>query len=134
MDQGNAHTGDGVPLQSSDANLAAVNLRLPPFWPKNPRVWFTQVEAQFHLRRITTQLSQFYHVVASLPPNVADEIDDVLTEPPPEDAYDHLKSILLEQTTASERSRIQQLLTALGRFAHLAAAVAAAARRDFYVT
>lgn len=112
MDQGNAHTGDGAPLQSSDANLATVNLLLPPFWPKNPRVWFTQVEAQFHLRRITTQLSRFYHVVASLPPNVADEIDDVLTEPPREDAYDHLKSILLERTTASERSRIQQLLTA----------------------
>lgn len=46
-------------------------LRLPPFWPKNPQVWFTQVEAHFHLRKITTQIARFYHVVASLPPQVA---------------------------------------------------------------
>lgn len=87
-------------------------LRLPPFWPKNPQVWFTQVEAHFHLRKITTQISRFYHVVASLPPQVADEIDDVLSQTPSDNAYDHLKSVLLTRTMATERSRIQQLLTA----------------------
>lgn len=110
--QDGATTGDGAPLRSPDTALTAIQLRLPPFWPKNPRVWITQIEAQFHLHRITSQLSRFYYVVASLPPAVADELDDILSRPPPDDAYDHLKGVLLERTTASERTRIQQLLTA----------------------
>lgn len=96
---------------NGDGTFSATQLRLPAFWAKNPRAWFSQVEAQFHLRRITTQESRYYHVVSALPPEVADELDDVLALPPPENAYDHIKEIILARKTASEASRIQQLLT-----------------------
>lgn len=86
--QDGATTGDGAPLRSPDTALTAIQLRLPPFWPKNPRVWITQIEAQFHLHRIKSQLSRFYYVVASLPAAVADELDEILSRPPPDDAYD----------------------------------------------
>lgn len=109
---GTATTGDGAPLRSPEAALTAIQLRLPPFCPKNPRVWITQVEAQCYLHCITSQLSRFYYVVASIPPAIADKLYDILSQPPPDDAYDHLKGVLLERTTASERTWIQQLLTA----------------------
>lgn len=112
MDQGNASSDGGVTATSGDSGLATIEVRLPTFWPKNPLVWFTQVEARFHLRRITSQMARYYHVVASLPPEVADQLDDVLALPPREDAYDHLKTVLLARTRTSESSRIQQLLTA----------------------
>ncbi|KAG0434554.1 hypothetical protein HPB47_019018 [Ixodes persulcatus] len=112
MDQGNASSDGDVTATSGDSALAAIEVRLPTFWPKNPQVWFTQVEASFHLRRITPQIARYYHVVASLPAKVADQLDDVLALPPREDAYDHLKTILLARTMTSESSRIQQLLTA----------------------
>ena len=31
----------------------AVSLKLPTFWAEHPQVWFTQAEAQFHIRKIT---------------------------------------------------------------------------------
>ncbi|KAG0422921.1 hypothetical protein HPB47_001273 [Ixodes persulcatus] len=96
---------------SKKTNDKLIELRLPAFWAKNPWAWFSQVEAQFHLRRITTQESRYYHMVSALPPEVADELDDVLALPPPENAYDHIKEIILARKTASEASRIQQLLT-----------------------
>lgn len=86
-------------------------LQLPPFWPTNPQVWFTRVEMHFHLWRISTQIARSCYVVACLPPQVADEIGDVLSQPPSENAYDRLRCALLARTMESERSQVQHLLT-----------------------
>ncbi|KAM7288740.1 hypothetical protein ISCGN_028924 [Ixodes scapularis] len=104
----NRNTGSS---SNGAGTFSAAQLRLPGFWAKNPRAWFSQVEAQFHLRRITRQESRYYHVVSALPPEVADELDHVLALPPAENAYEHIKETILFRKTASEASRVQQLLT-----------------------
>ncbi|XP_037528629.1 uncharacterized protein LOC119405875 [Rhipicephalus sanguineus] len=96
---------------SSSSTTNASELKLPHFWPKNPRVWFSQVEARFQVRRITSQESKYLHVVAALPPDIADAIDDVLASPPSEKAYDELKSTVLKHLEVSEQTRLQQLLS-----------------------
>nr|XP_037272726.1 uncharacterized protein LOC119164606 [Rhipicephalus microplus] len=95
----------------SSPTTNASELKLPHFWPQNPRVWFSQIEAHFELRRITSQQSKYLHVVSALPPDIADALDDVLASTPSEKPYDELKSTILKRLEVSEQSRLQQLLS-----------------------
>ncbi len=90
--------------------VATVSIKIPPFWPNDPQVWFAQVEAQFTTRNITSQQTKFAHVIASLQPEVAQEIRDLLINPPTDQPYDKLKSELIKRTSASEQKRLHQLL------------------------
>ncbi|XP_064462042.1 uncharacterized protein LOC135372334 [Ornithodoros turicata] len=112
-----ASAGPPPPTEPPNAGATASSIhhyaiRLPPFWSHNPTVWFLQVECQFALSAITSQLAKFRHVVSVLPQEVAAQLIDVLTAPPAANPYDALKTALLERTTASERKRFQELLSA----------------------
>ncbi|XP_064465246.1 uncharacterized protein LOC135376678 [Ornithodoros turicata] len=107
-----------APTTSSASDDASVSssiqhytMRLPPFWSHNPCVWFLQVECQFALGGITSQLTKFRHVVSVLPQDVAAQVVDILSAPPAANEYDALKTAVLERTTASERKRFKELLS-----------------------
>lgn len=86
-------------------------IKLPPFWPADPELWFVQVEAQFACRKITSQKSKFDHVVSSLAPEYAAEVRDLLISPPTDNPYTTLRTQLIKRTTASDQRKLQLLLT-----------------------
>ncbi|XP_063377577.1 uncharacterized protein LOC134664764 [Cydia fagiglandana] len=87
-----------------------VGVRLPPFWPEEPAIWFSQVEGQFDIAGITNDLTKFHYVVSQLDRQFAKEVRDIITNPPASDKYAKLKSELISRLSDTTERQIQQLL------------------------
>ena len=88
----------------------SVSLKLPTFWPSQPEVWFAQAEAQFHLRKITADETQYYYVLAALDQTTATRLLDLISQPPVQNKYQALKNRLIETFGLSKRERASRLL------------------------
>ena len=90
----------------------AVNIKLPAFWSNDPELWFTQIEAIFTSRNITTDATKYGHLVGALPAETAVQVRDILLNPPAAGTrFVNLKTELIKRTTDSDQQRIKQLLT-----------------------
>ena len=99
----------GPEAASLPVSVAAVNLKLPPFWSADPDVWFAQVEAQFSTRGISAQRTRYDYVVASLSPEFAAEVRNLILHVP-DCPYDTLKRMLIERMCPPQQRRLQRLL------------------------
>lgn len=91
-------------------DIFKVGVRVPPFWPEEPEVWFAQVEGQFAISGITNDATKFNYVIAQLDNNASVEVKDIIINPPPSDKYAKLKSELIKRLTASKEKRLKQSL------------------------
>lgn len=98
--------------QGDDAGtgLFRVGVRIPPFWPEDPELWFAQVEGQFVISNITNDATKFYYVTAQLDHRYAVEVKDIIKSPPATGKYEKLKYNLIKRLSASHEKKIKQLL------------------------
>lgn len=62
--------------------IAPINIKVPPFWRANPRIWFCQIEAQFANSRVSSDSTKYNTVVASLEGIILAQVSDIILNPP----------------------------------------------------
>ena len=102
---------DLLPPPSVPTVAASIALKLPVFWPEAAEVWFAQADAQFAIKNITVSKIKFYHLVASLPQDVAAQILDLIRAPPAGDPYEVLKERLTTLYSLNDYQRFEALVS-----------------------
>ena len=76
--------------------VSAASVKLPEFYAADPHFWVRQAEAQFTLKGITSSLTKYFHLLASIPADVSSLVRDVVQETPAENPYEVLRDRLLQ--------------------------------------
>lgn len=85
-------------------------MKIPPFWPEEPELWFAQLEGQFAICGVREDEARYAYVISKLEPRQAKEIKDVIINPPADHKYRAIKQALIQRLTDSQGQRIRQLL------------------------
>jgi hypothetical protein len=91
------------------ANETTGSVKLPPFWPHAPALWFSQAECLFHTKRVTDQFSKYCNVVGSLPHESLRLVADIVESPPQETPYVAIKQRLLASHQLTSFQRAEKL-------------------------
>lgn len=101
-DEGGAH--------SYEPEILKVSVKIPKFWKEKPELWFTQVESQFYVGRISSDLRKYHTVVATIESDILNQVSDILLNPPSENMYATLKAKIIERFTDSDHQRLSKLV------------------------
>jgi len=85
-------------------------VRLPPFWPNRPILWFAQADAQFALASIISEKTKFNYVISLPEYKHAEEVEVIIISPPTDEPYTILKAELVRRLSSSNDQRVCQLL------------------------
>ncbi|XP_052750098.1 uncharacterized protein LOC128200512 [Galleria mellonella] len=94
----------------TSSEVFKVAIKVPPFWPEEPEIWFAQVEGQFAISKITSDLTKFNYVIGQLDHQFSKEVKDIIISPPAEGKYEKLKLELVKRLSASKEKKVKQLL------------------------
>jgi hypothetical protein len=92
------------------------NVKLSPFWPQAPALWFAQAECTFAVKHVTGQFDRYCHLVAALPHKSLRMVADLVEQPPAATAYDDIKNRLVASHQLTDFQKAEKLfqMPALG--------------------
>src|SRR5436309_6875147 len=103
-------TDSTVILDDEDSQINKIVVRIPPFWPDEPELWFAQLEGQFSLGRINDDEMKYAYAISKIEPKQAREVKDVITNPLANHKYEALKRALIQRLSDSQHLKTRQLL------------------------
>lgn len=99
------------PQNKHEVEICRVQVRLPPYFPNSINTWFIQVESQFSLCHVTSDITKYNYIISGLPQDVAESLIDVFENPPKTDLYENLKKTILNRHSLSIETRIKKLIS-----------------------
>lgn len=96
-------------ISAIEPELAAVSVKLPEFWKKLPNAWFHSIEAQFALRGITVEKTQYEHLLTKIDESMAMKVMGVM-ENPGATPYTTMKNALIKAFTLTDEQKMKELL------------------------
>ncbi|XP_025836050.1 uncharacterized protein LOC108733229 [Agrilus planipennis] len=91
-------------------SLDRLDVKLPPFVPSDPELWFCMVDRSFEAYGITSESTKFGYVLSNLDPHYAAEVRDIIVNPPATDPYATIRAALIRRLGISQETRMKQLL------------------------
>jgi hypothetical protein len=99
--------------EENTSGVPAVNMatamKLPPFWPHAPALWFAQAECQFTVRGVEDEFQRYCLVVSVLPHESLRLVADIVETPPPTHQYTAIKERLLASHQLTGYQRAEKL-------------------------
>lgn len=93
------------------AKIQRVSVKVPPFWSDSPEIWFAQIEAQFSIAHVRTDISKFNTIVGAIESKVLGQVSDAVLNPPDENRYENLKRVIISRFSDSEQCKMRKLLS-----------------------
>ncbi|XP_025833260.1 uncharacterized protein LOC112905320 [Agrilus planipennis] len=90
--------------------ISHVAVRIPPFIPNDPELWFSMVEENFTTAGVTKDATKFGYITGVLEPRYALEVRDIIVNKPTTNAYGVLKSELIKRLSTSQEQKTRRLL------------------------
>ncbi|XP_036343942.1 uncharacterized protein LOC118753187 [Rhagoletis pomonella] len=97
--------------ESNGIFVNKVSVKIPPFWAERPEIWFAQIEAQFCIAGISSDITKFNTVIASIESHVLAQITEAVLQPPAEGKYENLKKCIIDRFGESEEKKMKKLLS-----------------------
>lgn len=107
-DDGHLVSGN-PPLPGNRPNFSRIEF--PKLTNTSVEYWFIRLESWFRLQNISDESVRFEAIVASLTPQLFDQVVDIITSPPQFEPYKKLKAALIDKFTDSEYTRVDKLLS-----------------------
>lgn len=99
------------PAEPTTNTMAVTQVKMQPFYENDPELWFTIVETQFAVRKITNEKSKYLHVVSNLNCNTANQVKDILKTPFVEGQYTKLKDTLISIYAETSTEKFRKLIS-----------------------
>ena len=93
---------------SSALRTCAVSAKVPRFLPYDVDLWRRQCDAAFHVANVTTQLTRYYHVLATLDPDITKRVAYYTSSPTNGAEFDDLVDALRAAFAKNDGDRMYE--------------------------
>ena len=99
------HHADGI----VEEKVNTITIKVLLFFKHAPETWFTHLEAQFDIKKITTSSTKFWWCISALPSDVSALLTNIIRDPG-EDTYQDIKDRLIHLYSLSNHQKFETLI------------------------